>query len=397
MRVIGMISGTSFDAVEAVAADLTLAGDVLVCDLLGHLSSPYPPALQAAVAAILPPAGTTIDAVCRLDTALGQAFASVAERLVAEVCDARVDVVCTHGQTVFHWVEGGVARGTLQLGQPAWIAERTGATVVSDVRMRDVASGGQGAPLASLLDVLLFGGRRDQVTVALNLGGIANVTVLDPERPPIAFDIGPANALIDAAVRWVTGGVEPFDHDGRRAAAGTVDARLLERLLADPYYAARPPKSTGKERFHLGYLLDALDGRSIPPNDLIATATALTAETVAAAVRSAGAAEVIASGGGTRNRSLMAEITRRLPRVTMRQTDNYGVPESAKEALLFAVIGFLTMHGLPGTIPSCTGARHASVLGSITPGRVAPGWSAAERMPTQLVIRRRLPTPEAGA
>ncbi len=396
MRVIGMISGTSFDAVEAVAADLTLEGDALVCDLLGHLSSPFPPALQAAVAAILPPATTTIEAVCRLDTALGQAFASVAERLMIASCDGQVDVVCTHGQTVFHWVEEGVARGTLQLGQPAWIAERTGATVVSDVRMRDIASGGQGAPLASLLDVLLFGGRGNQVTVALNLGGIANVTVLDPERPPLAFDTGPANALIDAAVRWVTGGVEPFDRDGQRAAAGTIDAPLLDRLRADPYYAAPPPKSTGKERFHLGYLLDALGGRSIPPNDLIATVTALTAETVAAAVRSAGAAEVIASGGGTRNRSLMAEIAQRLPGIRLRQTDDYGVPESAKEALLFAVIGFLTVHGLPGSIPSCTGARHASVLGSITPGRVAPGWSAAERMPAKLVIRHRLPTPEAG-
>jgi anhydro-N-acetylmuramic acid kinase len=396
VRVIGMISGTSFDAVEAVAADLTLEGEVLSCDLLGHLSSPYPPALQSAVAAMLPPATTTIEAVCRLDTALGQAFASVAERLVTTACDGWVDVVCTHGQTVFHWVEDGVARGTLQLGQPAWIAERTGATVVSDVRTRDIASGGQGAPLASLLDVLLFGGRTDQVTAALNLGGIANLTVLDPERPPIAFDTGPANALIDAGVRWVTAGAEPFDRGGQRAAAGTIDAPLLDRLLADPYYAAPPPKSTGKERFHLGYLLDALGGRSIAPNDLIATLTALTAETVAAAIRHAGASEVIASGGGTRNRTLMAELRRRLPGVPIRQTDDYGVPEGAKEALLFAVIGFLTLHGLPGTIPSCTGARHASVLGSVTPGRAAPRWGVASQMPARLVIRHGLATPGSG-
>ena len=397
MRVIGMISGTSYDAVEAVAVDIALDDQTLVCDLLGHVSAPYAPEVRAAVAGILPPAPTTIEAVCRLDTALGQAFASVAGDVMDRYCGGRVDVVCSHGQTVFHWVEGGAARGTLQLGQPAWIAERTGATVVSDVRSRDIASGGQGAPLASLLDVLLLGGRRDAVRVALNLGGIANVTVLDPTRPPYAFDTGPANALTDAAVRWLTHGAADFDRDGRRAAAGAVDQRLLTRLLADPYYAAPPPKSTGKERFHLEYLLEALEGRTIPADDLVATVTALSAETVARAVRETGAAEVVASGGGTRNPTLMAELTRRLPGVTVRRTDDYGVPEGAKEALVFALIGFLTLHGLPGAIASCTGARHASVLGSITPGRTAPSWGSGARTPSRLVIRTPLPTEARGA
>ena len=391
MRVIGMISGTSFDAIEAVAADVALDGEALVCDLLGHVSVVYPPAVRTAIEEILPPAATTIEAVCRLDTALGQMFASVAERVIAEVCDGHVDAVCTHGQTVFHWVEEWTARGTLQLGQPAWIAERTGATVVSDVRARDVASGGQGAPLASLLDVLLLGTRSDTTRLALNLGGIANVTVLDPHHPPLAFDTGPANALIDAAVRWVTHDAEPYDHDGRRAAAGAVDQRLLARLLADPYYAAPPPKSTGKERFHLGYLREALEERTIPADDLVATVTALSAETVATVIRRYGASEVIASGGGTRNPTLMAELTRRLPGVAVRRTDDYGVPEGAKEALVFALIGFLTLHGLPGAIASCTGARHASVLGSITPGRTAPGWSSGARAPSRLIIRTPLP------
>lgn len=397
MRVIGMISGTSFDAVEAVAADLTLEADTLVCDLLGHLSAVYPPELQAAIAEILPPATTTIEAVCRLDTALGQYFASVAEDVATRWCDGRADVICAHGQTVFHWVDQGIAHGTLQLGQPAWIAERTGATVVSDVRTRDVASGGHGAPLASLLDVLLLGGRGDVVRVALNLGGIANVTVLDPRRPPLAFDTGPANALIDAAVRWATHDAELYDRDGRRAAAGAVDERLLARLLADPYYAAPPPKSTGKEHFHLAYLMEALEGRRISDDDLVATLTALSAETVADAIRAYGASEVVASGGGTRNPSLMAALSRRLPGVAIRQSDDYGVPEAAKEALVFAVIGFLTLHGLPGTIASCTGARHASVLGSVTPGRAVPRWGSGARVPTALVIRTPLPTERRGA
>jgi len=392
MRVIGMISGTSFDAVEAVAADISLEGATLVCDLLGHMSVVYPTVLQTAIEEILPPAATTIESVCRLDTALGQMFASVAEQVMVQFCGGHVDAVCTHGQTVFHWVEEGTARGTLQLGQPAWIAERTGATVVSDVRTRDIASGGQGAPLASLLDVLLLGTSGDSVRVALNLGGIANVTVLDPDQPPIAFDTGPANALIDAAVRWVTHDAEPYDRDGRRAAAGAVDQRLLERLLADPYYSAPPPKSTGKERFHLGYLREALEGRTIPADDLVATATALSAETVSQVIRGYGAAEVVASGGGTRNPTLMAELSRRLPGVAVRRSDDYGVPEGAKEALVFAVIGFLTLRGLSGTIASCTGARHASILGSITPGTSAPWRRTAARMPSAFVIRTPLPT-----
>jgi anhydro-N-acetylmuramic acid kinase len=393
LRVIGMISGTSFDAVEAVAAELALDGDTLVCELLGHVSAPYPPALAATIEAVLPPAATTIEAVCKLDTALGQHFAAVAADVAARFCEDRADVVCTHGQTVFHWVDQGTARGTLQLGQAAWVAERTGATVVSDVRARDVASGGQGAPLASLLDVLLLGGGGDGVRVALNLGGIANVTVLDPRHPPIAYDTGPANALMDAAVRWLTGGAESYDRDGRRAAAGTVDEGLLARLLADPYYAAAPPKSTGKEHFHLAHLRDALEGCRVAPDDLLATLAALTGETVAAAIRAAGATEVIASGGGTRNPVLMAELVRRLPGVALHRTDDFGVPEGAKEALVFAVIGFLTVHGLPATVASCTGAAHASILGAITPGRTPCRDLPGAGMPASIVVR----SPRPGA
>ena len=400
MRLIGMISGTSYDAVEAVAADIEMEGASLVCDLLGHESVPYPAEVRSAISAILPPAATTIEAVCRLDTAVGRACADVAETMVRRHCGGRIDAVCTHGQTVFHWVDGGAALGTLQLGEPAWIAERTGATVISDVRARDIAAGGQGAPLASLLDTLLLGGG-DRPRVALNLGGIANITVLDPAQRPIAFDTGPANALIDAAVRWTTGDGESFDRDGRMAAAGRVDQELLARLLADPYYAAPPPKSTGKEHFHLPYLLDAMGSRRIEPHDLVATVTELSIETVAAAIRQHAPAEIFASGGGTRNPVLMAGLAGRLPGVSIRRFDELGVPEAAKEALLFAVIGFLTLQGIPSTVASCTGARHASVLGSITPGSAWPpsGFRTdassrrAARMPTGLIVR----TPLAGA
>jgi anhydro-N-acetylmuramic acid kinase len=226
---------------------------------------------------------------------------------------------------------------------------------------------------------------------SLNLGGISNVTVLEQGKDPIAFDIGPANALIDAAVEWATGGSQHFDRDGRRGAAGGVVPWLLESLLAEPYYALPPPKSTGKELFHLEYLQGHLAGRTVASDDLVATLTALSAETVAAALRQCGVAEVIAAGGGTRNPVLMAAIAERLPGVAIGTIDAFGVAEAAKEGLLMALIAFLSVNGLPATVPSCTGARHASVLGSLAPGRaplVLPPPAAA---PSRLVVRTPLP------
>jgi anhydro-N-acetylmuramic acid kinase len=202
--------------------------------------------------------------------------------------------------------------------------------------------------------------------VALNLGGIANLTAPDGT----AFDTGPAGALVDAAVRGLTGGRLDFDVDGALAARGSVHEPLLQRLLAEPYYALPAPKTTGKELFHLGYLRDALAGfGTLTAEDVIATLTRLTARTVADAARSVRATEVIASGGGTRNPVLMAMLGAELSGLPLRVSDELGLPSAAKEAYAFAVLGFLTLHGLAGTAPTSTGARHPSVLGSITPGR----------------------------
>ncbi|WP_336320228.1 anhydro-N-acetylmuramic acid kinase [Streptomyces lavendofoliae] len=369
MRVIGLMSGTSYDAVDAAAADLSLDGDTLVLAPLGMVSEPWPGELRAALAAALPPAATTMEEVCRLDTRLGRAFASLAVRADEELCGGRADLVASHGQTVHHWAEDGTVHGTLQLGEPAWIAEATGRPVVSGFRTRDVAAGGQGAPLVSLVDVLWLRGRAG-APVALNLGGIANLTVAAGPGSPAAFDTGPANALIDAAVSDLTDGRRGYDEDGALAGRGRTDEALLRRLLDDPYYAQPPPKSTGKERFHLPYLRAALDGHeTLPAEDVVATLTRLTARTVADAARSVRATEVFASGGGTRNPVLMAMLRRELGGVPLRRSDELGLPSAAKEAYAFAVLGFLTVHGLAGTVPACTGARHPSVLGSITPGR----------------------------
>jgi anhydro-N-acetylmuramic acid kinase len=383
MRVIGLMSGTSYDAIDAAAADLRLDGDELVLTPLGMLSQPYPAELRAAIAASLPPASTTMEQVCRLDTGIGQAFAAVARQAVEQLCGGYADLIVSHGQTVFHWVDDGSVRGTLQLGQPAWIAEATGVSVVSDLRARDVAAGGQGAPLVSILDVLWLRGRPG-VPVALNLGGIANITVIQGE--PVAFDTGPANALIDAVVAELTG--RPFDAEGVMAARGQVHEELLERLLAEPYYARPAPKSTGKELFHLAYLAKAMEGLpEIPAEDLVATVTTLTARTVADAVRRYGGTEVVASGGGIRNPVLMHLLADELE-IPVRTTDELGMPSAAKEAYAFAVLGFLTVHGLGGTVPSCTGAGHSSVLGSVTPGLSGlPMISGEARPPVRLLVQ----------
>ncbi|MDO0924181.1 anhydro-N-acetylmuramic acid kinase [Streptomyces sp. TG1A-8] len=368
MRVIGLMSGTSYDAIEAAAADLTLDGTTLLLRPLGHLCVPYPGTLGDLIAATLPPAATTMQAVCALDTGIGQAFAGAAERALRELCDGTADLVVSHGQTMYHWSEDGIVRGTLQLGRPAWIAEATGLPVVSDLRSGDVAAGGQGAPLVGMTDALLLRGLPG-TPAALNLGGIANVTVLAPGAEPLAFDTGPANALLDAAVRHFTDGARTYDEDGRRAAAGRTSPELLRVLLDDPYYRRPAPKSTGKEHFHLPYLRRALDEVSTPaPDDVLATLTRLTAVTAADACRAHGVTELVVSGGGVRNPVLMRMLAEELPGVPLRPSDDLGLPSDAKEALAFAVLGFLTVHGLPGTLPSGTGARRAALLGSITPG-----------------------------
>lgn len=368
MRVIGLMSGTSHDAVDAAAADLVLEGDSLLLTPLGMVSAPYPEELRSALTAALPPASTTMRDVCRLDTRIGQAFAALATRADRELCDGRADLIVSHGQTVYHWVEQGRVHGTLQIGSPSWIAEATGRPVVSDLRTRDVAAGGQGAPLVSVVDVMWLRGRPG-VPAALNLGGIANLTVAGAAGDPVAFDTGPANALVDAAAHALTDGRLEYDRDGALAARGRVDTALLRALLDEPYYAETPPKTTGKELFHWPYLHTFLTGRDrLPVEDVVATVTHLTARTVADAVRAAGASEVIASGGGTRNPTLMSMLRTALHGIPLRNSDDLGLPSEAKEAYAFAVLGYLTAHGLAGTVPSCTGARHPSVLGSITPG-----------------------------
>ncbi|MEV4371015.1 anhydro-N-acetylmuramic acid kinase [Nonomuraea sp. NPDC049637] len=413
MKILGMISGTSHDGIDVALVDFALDGDVLTGRVLHTASTPYPGELRARLVAALPPAPVTLAEVCVLDTLIGQCFAEAAAAAAEQAGPA--DLIVSHGQTVFHWVEGAHARGTLQIGQPAWIAERTGAPVLSDVRIRDITAGGHGAPLVSVLDDLLLGGLlTDGRTggtgdtagtggtggaagrggaggaAALNLGGIANMTVVR-DGVLSAYDIGPANALVDAVVAGRGLNPRGYDEDGRLAASGRVDERLLDVLLDEPYYRLAAPKSTGKELFHLAYVEAAIAraGREPSGPDLVATLTELTVRTVAADVAAAGVDVLVVSGGGCRNPVIMDGLRAALPGVRVSLSDELGAPADDKEAIAFALIGWLTAHGLPGTVPGGTGAKAARVLGTLTPGAgplVLP--APLPTPPRSLVLRR---------
>jgi anhydro-N-acetylmuramic acid kinase len=367
MRILGLISGTSHDGIDAAVVEFDTDGDVLVARVVHQHSTPYDPALRTRLLAALPPAACDMAEFAHLDTLIGHAFADVAQAAIG--IGGEVDLVVSHGQTVFHWADGPRVLGTLQIGQPAWIAEATGTPVLGDVRVRDVAAGGQGAPLASTIDALLLAGRGGR-PAALNLGGISNVTVLDDDGRATAWDIGPANALMDAVVVSRSANPLGYDADGSLAAAGAVDPALLDRLLAEPYYAIPAPKSTGKELFHLDYLEHIIrsHGTPVSTNDLLATLAALTVRTVADALRATDASEVFVSGGGARNPVLMAGLAAALPGVSVTTTSDLGVGADEKEAVLMALLGWLAWHGLPGNVPSATGASGARALGSFTPG-----------------------------
>lgn len=367
MKVLGMISGTSHDGIDVAVVDFSSHESALTGTLLHSQSTPYDDSLRQRLIDALPPAQTTFAEMCELDTLIGQEFAAAAQQTIAAV--GEVDFICSHGQTVFHWVNNDSALGTLQIGQPAWIAAATNTPVVSDARIRDITLGGHGAPLVSILDQMLLNSLPGK-PAALNMGGISNMTVLGAETPPLAYDVGPANALIDAVISQR--GLHPagYDHDGEIASAGTVNSELLNALLSEPYYDLPAPKSTGKELFHGQYVADALSRLESPIDDvdLVATLTELTVQTVARDVKKHGVTHLVVSGGGSHNPVIMDGLRAQLPGVDVVLSEDFGAPVDDKEAIAFALIGWLTAHGLPGTIPSATGASAASVLGTITPG-----------------------------
>ncbi len=388
MRVVSVASGTSLDGLDVGVVDLGLDGTNVTMEILGTEVRPWPDGLREALLQILPPAATTVGALCQLDQLIGLAVADVVQQTV-DMLDRPPHLVVSPGQTVFHDVRDGQCYGTFQLGQPAWIAERTGLPVVSDLRARDVAAGGHGAPMASTLDAMWLSGPGGP-RAALNLGGIANVSIVREENEPVlAWDTGPGNCLLDVAATRVTDGQQVRDDEGRLAQAGSVRADLLDVLLEHPHFSMLPPVSTGREAFSAGYLDDVLDRvGDVSGPDLLATLTELTAHTVARAVSGYSVTEVVASGGGVHNPALM-DALRRLLRCRLVTSDERGIPADGKEAVMWALLGFLTWHGVPGST-SATGAAEPRVLGRISPGeeplRLPPPAAAFHKRPRRLHV-----------
>ncbi|HNR35588.1 MAG TPA: anhydro-N-acetylmuramic acid kinase [Candidatus Hydrogenedentes bacterium] len=371
---VGLMSGTSCDGISAALVRIKGTGDSLHLKFIKLLQFPYPSYLRNR---LLSPQLTAQD-ICLLNFELGSRFADAVLAMfpVAKEAGCTIDFVASHGHTVAHVPpRGEKPHGTLQIGEPAIIAERTGLPVISDFRTRDMAAGGQGAPLVPYADWVLFA-RPDRSIVCLNIGGIANVTVVTPNFDDIlAFDTGPGNMIIDGTVGLLTRGEENMDTDGKAAAEGVVIEEFLDYLLSHPYFDQSPPKSTGREEFGIEvYLRDALMSRkSQPYENLVATVTAAVAKSIVNAFDrfikpKYDIARVVVSGGGAYNKTLLAGIREGLPNTTVRTSEQYGIPSIAREAVAFAILGNETICGTPANVPQATGARHAAILGKITPG-----------------------------
>lgn len=362
-RYIGVMSGTSLDGVDVVLAAI----DEHLVAQQASLSWPMPVALKEEVLAVCQGQKLTLAQLGRLDTRLGRLFADAVQALMKQEGLRPEDVMAVgcHGQTVWHEPQGD-APHSLQIGDNNQITARTGVTVVGDFRRRDMALGGQGAPLVPAFHQALLAHPVERRMV-LNIGGIANLSLLIPHQPVRGFDTGPGNMLMDAWI-WRQKG-KPYDKDAAWAMQGKVTLPLLQQFLSDPYFAAPAPKSTGREYFNYGWLerqLAAFPG--LAPEDVQATLTELTAVSISEQVLLNGGCErLLVCGGGSRNPLLMARLAALLPGIEVSSTDEAGISGDDMEALAFAWLAYRTLSGLPGNLPSVTGATRSSVLGAIYP------------------------------
>lgn len=393
---IGIMSGTSLDGVDAVLAKVgnSSSGTLEKVELLGESSIPYSDELKNILLRLCSVSGAKIDDLVYADFGLSEWYATAVSELLesTKFSAAEVSAICLHGQTVWHAParrpfpapRGGSlpVNGTLQIGSAPALRERTGIPVISDFRSRDMAAGGEGAPLAPYVDALLFG-HASRGRIVQNIGGIGNATVV-PSRAAqagssragvFAFDTGPGNMIMDELVRRETFGAEHYDRGGARAARGKADLGLVEELMADPYFLKNPPKSTGREVYGADFV-DAFQAcakrRGLSAADAIATAAAFTAESIVASYRdfifnATPIADVVVGGGGALNPALMGMIRARLPEgVMLMTTADLGIPEQAREALAFAVLGHEALMGRPGNLHEVTGASRDVILGTIT-------------------------------
>jgi anhydro-N-acetylmuramic acid kinase len=359
VKIAGVLSGTSLDGIDVAICDVSASGSNVHVRCERFATVPFDDELHARIYAAYPPHAVEALEVSALHDLIGEAFG---DAVVSVANGTHLDAVASHGITLAH---DGAARHTLQIGDAFRIRERVGATVVYDFRSADTAAGGTGAPLVPFVDALLFG--EHAPCVALNLGGIANMTVLPAV---VAFDSGPANLPIDTYVALRTNGAQRYDAGGALARSGTVDMALLTRMLDDPYFRRMPPKTAGREEYGAPYVArwrSELDARTFP--DAVATLTALTLRTVADAfwTMAPRATLLIVSGGGARNPALVEGLRTLLPGVRVETSEAFGIDADAKEAIAFAVLGFAALRGEPSGLPSVTGARGPRVLGAIAP------------------------------
>lgn len=383
MLVLGMMSGTSADGIDIALVRISGAPPQLSAKLLGHTSSKVPSAVRKEILRVAEQQAIFAGELSQLNFRLGQIFADAARAACRRfrVSAKSIALIGSHGQTIFHQGRatnylGSPTASTLQIGEPSVIAARTGITTVGDFRPADVALGGQGAPLVPFADYALY--RHPKLgRVSLNIGGIANVTVIPAsarQEQVFAFDTGPGNMLIDALVSHFTRGRQRFDKNAALARSGRSIPTLLSELIKDPYLKLAPPKSTGREYYGQAYVKKFLTlGRlhRAKPNDLIRAATIFTALSVVDAlhrfvVPRTKIHQLIVSGGGAYNPLILAQLSAALPGIEILPSSRFGIPEAAKEALAFAILAYETFHQRPANIPSATGARGPAILGKIS-------------------------------
>lgn len=383
MLVLGMMSGTSADGIDVALVRISGARLSMGARFEGHFHARFPVRVRQAILRIANGAATTAAEISQLNFLLGEEFGNAA----IDACRRwrvplrKVSLIGSHGQTIFH--QGTASRflgsrrvaSTLQIGEPGVIAARTGVTTIGDFRPGDMAVGGQGAPLVPFVDYLLY--RHDKLgRVALNIGGIANLTLIPASARPedvLAFDTGPGNMLIDALVEQITHRRSSYDKDARIGLRGQVIRALLEEMLRHSYLRQSPPKTAGREQFGLEYageLLSWARKRRARSEDLVRTVTIFTALSIADAFRRyifsrARVNELIVAGGGTENPLLMAQLAAALPGIEIVKSSHFGIPTEAKEAFAFAVLAYESFHRRANNLPSATGAKHPAVLGKM--------------------------------
>jgi anhydro-N-acetylmuramic acid kinase len=378
---VGLMAGTSLDGVDAALVQLTGPWERPKVKLLKFATVAYPGELHDRLLYIAGGGLTNAADISELNFRVGEAFGRAALQVCrsARLKPERLSVIGSHGQTIFHRgsTDGKIWASTLQIGEPALIARFAGVPVVADFRTADLAAGGEGAPLMPMVDYLLLRDARHG-TVALNVGGIANVTLIPVRARPVdvfGFDTGPGNMVMDAVVRHFTGGTEAYDAGGRTAARGQVIEPVLHLALAHPFFRRRPPKSAGREQFGSKFVTRYFLGRSKAPyEDLLRTAGELTAYSIAHALQQfvfprhapgRSLHRLVISGGGAHNRLLVERLRELLPALRLQFSDAYGVPVDAKEAIAFAILAERTLYGLAGNLPSVTGAKRSVVLGKV--------------------------------